>query len=392
MTPHRHRRASVGTMIGALIIGALMISALSSCTDDAADTTAASADTTAAAAADTTVAGGVPTTSTITLVAYDSFALSKGVLERFTAATGIGVKVLTAGDTGEMVNKSVLTKDAPLGDVMWGVDNTFLDRALDEKLFTAADVDTSALDPKLVALVPGKQLVPVDYGDVCVNYDKAELTKRGIEPPSTFADLTKPEYKDLLVVENPATSSPGLAFLLGSIAAGAPGKTGSALRNDSNWKTTWQALKDNGALVVDGWSEAYDTHFSAGSGKGDRPLVVSYASSPPAAVLFGPDPAADVAPTGVAEGTCFRQVEFAGVLTGTKHPKEAASLLTFLMGTVVQEDMQLNMFVFPANTSAKLADAFVKFAARPAEPLTMDPAAIAANRDRWIDQWSTLML
>jgi thiamine transport system substrate-binding protein len=381
-----------------LLLGALMISALTACSKSSTDDTSNPTTVDTLASTDTTVATtdttalATPLKSTITLVAYDSFALSKGVLETFTAATGIGVKVLTAGDTGEMVNKSVLTKDAPLGDVMWGVDNTFLGRALGEKLFTPSSVDTTSLDPSLVALVPGHELVPVDYGDVCVNYDKAALTKLGVQPPSTFADLTKPEYKNLLVVESPATSSTGLAFLLGSVSAVAPGKTGSALTKNAAWKATWAALRANGALVVNGWSEAYETHFSGGSGKGDRPLVVSYASSPPAGVLFGPDPKATEAPTGVAEGTCFRQVEFAGVLNGTAHPKEAGQLLTFLISTAVQEDMQLNMFVFPTNTTAKLADLFEKFAARPATQLTMDPATIAANRDRWIDEWSAIML
>ena len=276
--------------------------------------------------------------------------------------------------------------------LLWGVDNTFLGRAIDEKLFTPTTVDTSPLDPALLALVPGRELLPVDYGDVCVNYDKAALAKLGVQPPSTFADLTKPEYKNLLVVENPATSAPGLAFLLGSVAAANADKPAAAAAKNTSWKSTWEALKSNGALVVSGWTEAYETNFSAGTGKGDRPLVVSYASSPPAAVLFGPDPKATEAPTGVAEGTCFRSIEFAGVLNGTKHPTEAASLLTFLVGSAVQEDMQLNMFVFPANTAAKLADAFVKFAARPKSPLAIEPGIIAANRDRWIDQWSKIML
>ena len=375
------------------LLSALIVATAGCGKSKTASTEAATSPETAAAsdnAVDTSAA--LATKGTITLVTYDSFALSKGVLEQFTKLTGIGVKVLTAGDTGEMVNKSILTKDAPLGDVMWGVDNTFLGRAIDEKLFTPTTVDTSPLDPALLALVPSRELLPVDYGDVCVNYDKAALAKLGVQPPSTFADLTKPEYKNLLVVENPATSAPGLAFLLGSVAAANADKPAAAAAKNTSWKSTWEALKSNGALVVSGWTEAYETNFSAGTGKGDRPLVVSYASSPPAAVLFGPDPKATEAPTGVAEGTCFRSIEFAGVLNGTKHPTEAASLLTFLVGSAVQEDMQLNMFVFPANTAAKLADAFVKFAARPKSPLAIEPGIIAANRDRWIDQWSKIML
>ena len=334
-----------------------------------------------ATAAHTTAAAPAP--SSITLVAYDSFVLSKGTLEAFTKQTGIAVKVLTNGDTGELVNKAVLTKDNPLGDVLWGVDNTFLDRAVKEELFEPYAASTKAdLAPALTALVPGNEVTPVDYGDVCLNYDKAALAAKGIAAPTTLEDLTDPKYADQLVVENPATSSPGLAFLLATVAHFGADK----------WQSYWQKLKANGVLVVNGWTEAYETWFAGGTAKGNRSLVVSYASSPPAAVLFGPDPSATVAPTGVVDATCFRQVEFAGILKGTKHIAEAQKLIDFLSGTSVQEDLQLNMFVFPANTKAALAKAFVDFAAKPAAPITMAPADIAANRDAWIEQWTKAVL
>ena len=362
------------------VIALLAAASLVACSKDKApDTTAAPAPDTAA----TTTTAPAPAASSITLVAYDSFVLSKGTLEAFTKQTGITVKVLTNGDTGELVNKAVLTKGNPLGDVLWGVDNTFLDRALKEQLFEPYAASTKAdLAPALTALVPGDEVTPVDYGDVCVNYDKAALAAKGITAPTSLEDLTDPKYADQLVVENPATSSPGLAFMLATVAHFGADK----------WQPYWQKLKANGVLVVNGWTEAYETWFAGGTAKGNRSLVVSYASSPPAAVLFGPDPSATVAPTGVVDATCFRQVEFAGILKGTKHVAEAQKLIDFLSGTTVQEDLQLNMFVFPANTKAALAKAFVDFAAKPATPITMEPADIAANRDAWIDQWTKAVL
>lgn len=362
--------AGVGVALLATLIGVAGCRA-----DKPADTTAAPETSTSA---DISTAPA-PALATITLVAYDSFALSKGTLEQFKQKTGITVKVLTNGDAGEVVSKAVLTKGNPLGDVLWGVDNTFLDRAVKEQLFEPYEASTKPdLAAELTALVPGNEVTPVDYGDVCVNYDKAALAAKGVPAPATLEDLADPKYKGQLVVENPATSSPGLAFLLATVAHfGADG-----------WLPYWKSLKANGVLVVNGWTEAYETWFAGGTAKGDRPLVVSYASSPPAAVLFGPDPKATVAPTGVVDATCFRQVEFAGILKGTKHLAEAQKLIDFLSGTIVQEDLQLNMFVFPANTKATLAKAFIDFAARPAKPLTLSPAEIAANRDTWIDEWT----
>jgi thiamine transport system substrate-binding protein len=320
------------------------------------------------------------TGQTVTLVAYDSFALSDAKFSVFTKQTGITVKVVTSGDTGEMVNKSILTKSAPLGDVMWGVDTTFLDRSLKEDLFLPTKVQTTDLDPALLGTVESKAVVPVNYGDVCVNYDKAALTKAGVTVPSSIADLTKPTYKNMLVVENPATSSPGLAFFFATVV-GTP-----------DWKKTWKGLKDNGVLIANGWTEAYETHFTAGGNGGDRPLVVSYGTSPVAAVLFGADPKATTAPTGVVESTCFRQVEYAGVLRGTKNVDAATKLLDYLISPELQADIQLNMFVYPANTKAAPAPAFTSFAVKPTKPLTLDASEIASKRDSWIDEWSTLML
>lgn len=369
-SPTTHRR------LAAALAALALTATLAACGSDtkAADTTAAPSEQ--------SLPEELQSKGTITLLAYDSFVLSEDTLRTFTDETGWTVKVLTNGDTGELVNKAILTADAPLGDVLWGVDNTFLDRALQAGIFSPyASTQKAKILPELTELVPGDEVTPVDYGDVCINYDKAALAAKGVAAPTTLEQLVDPTYRNMLVVENPATSSPGLAFLLGTIAHFGDG-----------WKTWWTKLKANGVTVVNGWTEAYEGEFSAGGKKGTHPLVVSYASSPPAAVLYGPDPKATEAPTGVLEASCFRQVEFAGVLKGTEHEAIAQRLVDFLASPLVQEDMQLNMFVFPANTDAQLADAFVKFAARPAKPLRMTPDAIAKGRDEWIDQWTSIVL
>jgi thiamine transport system substrate-binding protein len=328
---------------------------------------------------------GVTINETITLVAYDSFALPKELLTDFTKRTGIEVKVLAAGDAGEMVNKAILTKDAPIGDVLWGVDNTWLGAATDADLFEPY-VPASAKDLRadLRALEPDNRVTPVDYGDVCVNADKSAFGA-ALPMPTSFDDLADPRYRSKLVVQNPATSSPGLAFLLATIAHfGTDG--------DNDWTSYWERLRKNDVKVVNGWGEAYETWFSGSGGDGTYPLVVSYGSSPPAAVLFGPDPAATEAPTAVLESTCFRQVEFAGILKGTDSPDAARALLDELTAPPVQAALPLNLFVYPANTTVELPDLFRRFAAAPVAPLTLPPDEIATSRARWIDDWSEIML
>lgn len=319
--------------------------------------------------------------TTVTLVTHESFAVSKEVLAGFEKQSGLTVKVLRSGDAGAATNQAILSRGNPQGDVFFGVDNALLSRAVGAKVF-------AEYAPKGVAAVPaefrlgGASLTPVDYGDVCVNYDKAWFATRKLAPPRTYADLLDPRYKDLLVVENPATSSPGLAFLLGTVkTSGAAGFAGY-----------WSRLRANGALVVDGWEEAYNARFTVGSkGKGNRPLVVSYASSPPAEVLYAEKKPAD-APTGVATGTCFRQVEFAGLLAGAPNPAGGRKLLDFLLSASFQRDLPLQMFVFPVVEGTPLPPEFTRYAVRPTVATTLPPAEIAANRDAWIRTWTATVL
>jgi thiamine transport system substrate-binding protein len=330
-------------------------------------------------------ASGKPS-KTVTVVSHDSFAASKSVLAQFTKETGYTVKVLRGGDAGAAVNQAILTKDDPRGDVFFGVDNTLLSRALDNGLFdpyTAKGLDRVPADVQLDA---GKHRVtPIDSGDVCVNYDRAYFTSHHLAPPQTFADLAKPAYKNLLVTENVSTSSPGLAFLLGS----------AAVYGDNGWQGYWKQLKANGVKVVDSWEQAYDSDFSGSSAGrkagGDRPLVVSYASSPPAEVV-GVNPPPAQSPVGVSTGTCFRQIEFAGLLHGAKNPAGGKAFIDFMLSTAFQQDMPLQMYVDPVVKGAKEPAVFTKYGARIDHPNTLPPAKIAAVRDDWVKTWNGLVL
>ncbi|GGU43147.1 thiamine ABC transporter substrate-binding protein [Streptomyces lavendofoliae] len=331
-------------------------------------------------------AGGGTKSKTVTLVSHDSFNASPAVLKEFTRQTGYTVKVLKSGDAGEAVNKAILTKGAPQGDVFFGVDNTLLSRALDNGLFEPYEAKGLDRVPEAVQLDrDGHRVTPVDTGEICVNFDKKYFADRKLAPPQTFDDLAKPAYKDLLVVENPERSSPGLGFLLGT----------AAQYGDEGWQDYWKKLKANGVKVVDSWELAYNQEFSGSAGgrkaKGDRPLVVSYASSPPVEVLYSePQPAE--APTGVSTGTCFRQTEFAGLLTGAKNPDGGKALIDFLIGRKFQEDMPLQMFVNPVAKDAALPELFTKHGAVVAKPHTVAPGKIAEKRDGWIRSWSSLVL
>ena len=301
------------------------------------------------------------TPNEVTLLAYDAFTPQEGIFDAFTAATGAKVKVVTGGDSGVLISKAILTAGTPEGDVLWGLDNTLLSRAQKAELLTSYE--------------------PVDTGDICVNYDKRWFASRNIAPPTSLEDLALPAYKNLLVVQDPVASSPGLGFLLGTIAHFGVDK----------WQNYWKSLKENGVRVSPDWTSAYTIDFSGSSGKGKYPLVISYGSSPPAEVLYAEKPI-DTPPTAVIESTCFRQTEYVGALRGTRNPNLAAKLISYLLDVPFQESMPLSLFVFPVNKKAALPELFTKFAVAPKNPLTLDPTDIEKNRDAWLNSWREIIL
>lgn len=309
----------------------------------------------------------------VILVTHDSFAVDKKVLADFESSSGIKVTVLTQGDAGALVNKLILTKSNPIGDAVFGIDNSFASRA--EQAGILAPYTSPAAGPGAQAYARGDLLTPIDYGDVCVNVDHAWFTAKKMAEPRTFEDLAKPAFKNLLVTESAATSSPGLIFLLGSIAHFGPDK----------WQGYWKSLVDNGVKVTAGWTDAYTVDFSGSSGKGARPLVVSYASSPPAEVHDG------TTTTAALLDTCFRQVEYAGVLAGAKHPVAAQKVVDFMLSQPFQAQVAPEMYVYPVKQGVALPADWQKFAPVAPHPLTLDPTLIAANRNKWISAWSDLV-
>ena len=319
----------------------------------------------------------------LTVMTHDSFAISEEVVQAFEQAHNVQVTFLASGDTGAALNKAILTKEAPLADVFYGVDNTFMSRALEADIFETYQSSTLDNIPAAFKLDATNRLTPVNYGDVCINYDKAYFDENNLQVPATLEGLLRTEYNGLLVVENPATSSPGLAFLLATVAH----------FGDPDYLDYWATLRDNGLEVVNDWETAYYTNFSASSGQGPQPMVVSYGSSPPAEVIFAENPLDD-APTAsiVGPDTCFRQIEFVGILKGTERRNLAEKFLDFMLSRQFQEDLPMQMFVFPVNPDATLPDEFVQYAQIPDKPARLDPTIIAANRDKWIQAWTDTVL
>ena len=291
----------------------------------------------------------------VTLVAHDSFAISDESITEFQEASGFELEIIRAGDAGSLTNRLVLTKDSPIADVVFGIDNTFRGIA-DEN-----------------GIIEG-ELVPVDYADVCFNYDRLWFEERNITPPASWRDLTKPAYNSLTVVTNPLSSSPGLAFLATTVAAfGEPA-----------FEQYWKELRDNGVMVASGWEEAYFTYFSGSSGNGEYPIVLSYSSSPAAEIRED-----GKSQTAALLDECFRQTEFVGTLAGAKNPEGAKALVEFLLSESFQNTMPGLMYVYPVNGKAVIPAEWSEFG--PAARSTIgEDLSIATHREKWQTKWSAI--
>lgn len=318
---------------------------------------------------------------TVTLLSHDSFVFPEELIDDL-AEEGIELELLPGGDAGAVVNQAILSAGNPQADVLFGIDSTLLTRGLEADLFEPYESEALAQVPDRFELDDEHRVTPVDYSDVCINFDRSAYGD-DLAVPATLDDLADPAYAGQLVVENPATSSPGLAFLLRTIAE----------YGEDGWQDYWLQLVDNDVEVTAGWEDAYYGLFSGSAGsEGDRPLVVSYATSPPAEVIFGPDPEADEAPTGTVLDTCYRQIEFAGVLAGTDAPDAARRVVDVLVGPEFQASVPLNMFVYPVRDDVELPPTFVEFADTPDDVVELDPELITENREDWIREWTELVV
>lgn len=382
-------RSLFGRPLARVLLALAVLVALGACTDDPDPDVATTgpeadvADPCAEADTDDAIDLGdaavdAESGTTVRLGTHDSFAVSDGTLEAFTAETGIEVEVVPLGDAGEAVSQAVLTVGEPVVDVLFGVDTTFVCRTIIADLWVPFRAEGLDEVPDDLLAPGGHQVTPIDVGDVCLNYSKVAFPDPA-DAPQGLDDLTDERFAGAFVTEDPESSSPGLAFLLATIAT----------YGEDGWEDYWTALRENDVAVTSGWSEAYEDEF--GYGSGERSIVTSYATSPVADVIYS-DPPRDEAAIGVVADACFRQVEYAGVLRGTDHPEAAARLVEFMLSPTFQADIPLNMFVEPARADVALPPEFEAHRTPIDDPITLDPYEIEVGRDRWTERWREIVL
>ncbi len=314
--------------------------------------------------------------TTLTVITHDSFDVNKKLIAAFEAQNNAKVRFIKGGDAGEMLGRLILTKASPIADAVYGLDNTLAPRAMSAGLLEAYKSPALAQVPAAYRL-DAYNLNTVDAGYVAFNYDRAWFAKAGLALPKTLDDLKTPTYAKLTVVASPATSSPGLAFLLASV-----NHYGQSAALE--W---WKEARSNGLKVTRGWSDAYYKEFSRNGGK--YPIVLSYASSPAAEVFYAEGYDASKlpaeSPTGnlLLPGSTFLQLEGVGVLKGSKQPALARKFVDFMLSAPVQADFPTRMWVYPALGGVTL-DPVYKFAQTPAEAKRLTPVNTQPVVDAWV--------
>lgn len=324
-------------------------------------------------------------TRELKILTHDSFDVSEQIIKEFESAYNAEITILKAGSSGAALSRAILEKSNPSADILHGIDNTFLTKAISENIFIEhkspwlKNVDSRFLFDN------SYHVTPISYGYVIINYDKQHLIDLGLNPPKSLKQLTEPDWKGKLVIQNPATSSPGLAFLLVTIA-----EFGDSSTSEYSYADYWEDLKSNDVLIKDGWSDSYYTDFSLYGG--DRPLVVSYATSPAAEVYFS-EGKYTVPPTEnlLIDGASFLQIEGAGILKGSQNQELAKLFINFMLQRTFQEDIPTRMFVYPVNEFAKEPE-FFRFAEVPTLPAKISPQAIEESRETWIKTWTDILL
>ena len=306
--------------------------------------------------------------SNLVIYAYDSFVSEWGpgpvVIPLFEEEYGVKVNLISAGDSGQVLQKAILEKDNPKADILIGIDNNLLAKALEESIFSPYKPENISKVQKKLLFDPEYNVIPFDYGFFSIIYDSQKIK----DPPASLEDLLQPKYKKSLIMMDPRTSSPGLGFLLWTIA-----------EYGDNFTDYWTKLKESILTVTDGWDTGYGLFTS-----GEAPMVLSYTTSPAYHVEYENTTRyrAAVFPEGH-----YMQIEGLGIVKNAPNRKMAEKFVEFALSKEFQNAIPLTNWMYPASDEVNLPDSF-DYAPVPEKKLLLPSNEIRENVDKWLTQWT----
>jgi thiamine transport system substrate-binding protein len=303
----------------------------------------------------------------LVVYAYDSFVAEWGpaplVVPKFEAVHGVKVEVISVGDAGQVLNRAILEKDDPKADIVVGIDNNMLSRALEEGVLQPYRSPNLDAIPRWLIFDDSHSVTPFDYGYFAFVFDSEALEN----PPSSLEELTDPRFRRRIIVQDPRTSSPGLGLLLWTVAV-----------YGEQYLEFWHRLEPNLLTITDGWDTAYGMFTS-----GEAPMVLSYTTSP---AYHAEHEQTDRFQALLFDEGHYLQVEGMGILRGAPHPAAARKFIDFILTEAFQSEIPLTNWMYPVHPEVATPDSF-RFAPKPDRSLQLQAEEIRVNRDRWIGAW-----
>jgi len=303
----------------------------------------------------------------LTIYAYDSFVSEWGpagkVIPTFEKKYGVKVEVISVGDAGQVLSRAILEKDRPKADIVLGIDNNLLSKALESDILVTYRSPNLKRIPDELVFDKSHHVTPFDHGFFAIVYDSNTIT----DPPKSLEDLAEPAYRKKIILEDPRTSSPGMGFLLWTIAV-----------YGNRYLDYWRRLMPNILTITEGWDSAYGLFTN-----GEAPMVLSYTTSPAYHVEY--ENTTRYRAAIFTEGN-YLQIEGMGILKGAKHPDLARKFIDFTLTDAFQREIPLTNWMFPVDPKVELPKSF-SYAPKPEKILSLDTFIIKRMQDRWIKGW-----
>ena len=309
---------------------------------------------------------GAQETNNLVIYAYDSFVSDWGagpiVIPNFEKKYGIKVDLRSPGDAGQVLTTSILEKDNPVADIVIGIDNNMLAKALDEDILqpykseNLNNVDQSLIFDK------SNHLSPYDYGYFSIIYNSEKIDN----PPKSLNDLLSSQYEKSIILMDPRTSSPGLGFFLWTVKV-----------FGDDFTDYWANLNKNILTITEGWDSGYGLFVN-----GEAPMVLSYTTSPAYHKEY--EDSEQYKATVFEEGN-YMQIEGAGIVKNCKNLKSAQIFIDYMLTEDFQKEIPLTNWMFPV-IDIKLPKSY-DTALKTEKNLLLPSKTINDNLDKWTEEW-----
>ena len=328
----------------------------------------------------------------LVIVTYDVYGLTEHMLANFENVSGYNITMTKLDDAGSVLDHLLQYKGAQVSDLAIGLDNTYLQTAIDNNVLWPHEVNLSGLSEIALAPYDGVLAAPFDHGYICLNYDSSVVDGTNYTVPTSLWDLTSSEWAGKVAIPSPESSSPGRIFMTAT--------TDYFANDDDNtteWTDWWTAMKNNDVIITSGWSEAYVTHYTGGYGVweddhiGDAHIVVSYCHSPGVEAWYGSNYTISTALD--LPRASLHQVEYAAAVQGG-NLAAARAFIEYLISEEVNLDMPIenSMYSVINGTDLPEENGYRYHSVVPTQPADVSPSEIASNMEAWLEMWNAAMV